>query len=600
MTGHRSRAAAVVASAALTAILAVGAGGCGGGSHGGFASTAAGATIGSALSIVLTSPHDGETDVDPTPIIHITFDADLDAASIHSGAVTLLHDQGAVPTIERLIGPRVLEVLPTTPLATTTAHALRITTRITGAQGERLAQDEVVRFTTQMARAPVPTSTTGGPGSGAYVAGAAAVDMTPAIGVPLAGFGAPPRRLRFPDLNPFNDHTFLAPSVGVHDPIMVKALYLSNGSEEVAVVSIDAVAVDARVLETAVRKAAALGFTVPLENVLMTASHTHSGPGAMSKRLFWQLTAADLYVERVFQRATDQIAEALARAQTTARSARIGVGRELVRNATRNRREGDSPDLLPDSIDPELLVVRVDDRSGAPIATVWNIPIHGTCMGMGNHEFSNDIMGSANAKAEATGDVGVALFMNGAEGDIAPVGGYDAGGQVLADAIRRARSSATTTTGGFLGSVHEKIDLGSATIDWTPQRQGPTGSHIGTSGFLGAIHNLGIGIGAGIVIPQGWMETEFRFQAIRIDRTVIASLPGEPIHLLGLAIKQDGHGLGYDHVMVAGLANGHGAYFTTEREYWYGGYEALASFFGPTNGARLVDAQRRLMTRMRP
>lgn len=120
------------------------------------------------------------------------------------------------------------------------------------------------------------------------------------------------------------------------------------------------------------------------------------------------------------------------------------------------------------------------------------------------------------------------------------------------------------------------------------------------NGFLAAVQNLGIGVGMTVGIPNGWIETEFRFQAIRIGRGVLASLPGEPIHELGLLLKNDGRALGFDHVMTVGLANGHGAYFTSEKEYWYGGYEALASLFGPQNGAKLTDAARRQMTRLRP
>lgn len=578
--------------------------GCGGGSGSGGAGLAVGSTaapIGSgSLGVVTTSPADGETDADPATTLFVTFTADLDPATISVGAFALASDTGPVPTTARLVTSRVVEVVPAAPLDPLRAHLLRVTPAVAGASGERLPSEALVRFGTGLRRVALPgrgPSASGG--QGAYRAGAASVDMTPSLGVPLAGYGGGDRRRGFPDLNPFNDYTFLEPSTGVLDPIMVKALIVGNDAAAVAILTLDAIATDQRVVEEAHRKATAQGLTVPLESVLVAASHTHSGPGCMTKRLLWQLTAADLYVDRVFQRTTDKMAEALLAAQRAMGPAVVGFGRERVVDATKNRRADDSPDLNQDSIDPELLALRVDRPDGTPVATVWNFAIHGTHFGTSNLSFTADIMGSASNKAEATGNAGVALFLNGCEGDIAPRGSYDATGQLLADALLRARASAVTASGGFLGSVDERVDFGAAVVDWGVQRQGPSGS-IGRSGFLASVQSLGIGVGASVAIPRGWMETEFRFQAIRIGRGVLTSLPGEPIHALGLMLKQDGRALGFDQVMTVGLANGHGAYFTSEREYWYGGYEALASFFGPQNGARLTDAARRQMTRLRP
>lgn len=596
------RPTAGVFLAVATSIIVLGnsATGCGGsGGSSGRSSTAA--AIGSGLAVVMTTPQDGEVDVDPSTPIYVTFDADIAPTSLTVGALTLVSDLGPVATVERLVAPRVVELQPLASLDPSRRHLLKITAAVTGLLGERLASDRLVQFTTGLLRVRIPTAPVNptAPGQGAYSAGAASIDMTPRTGVPLAGYGAGGRRRGFPDLNPFNDYTFLEPSQGARDPLMAKALVLHNGLEKVAILTLDAIATDERVIEEAHRKAVAQGFTVPLENVLVGASHSHSSLGCLSKRMLWQLTAADLYVEAVFQVATDKIAQVMVQAELGRQPARVGFGRELLTTVTRNRRASDSPVLDPDSIDPELVVLRVDSVSGAPIATVWNFAIHGTHFGTSNMLFSADIMGSANAKAEAAGGGGVVMFLNGCEGDIAPTGGYDPTGQTIADTIHRARSATITAPMGFLGSVSERVDFGPPTADWSLARQGSSGS-TGHGGFLGAMQSIGVGVGVTVALPHGWMEQEFRIQAIRIGRGVIGSLPGEPIHEIGLSLKQDGRNLGFDHVMTVGLANGHGAYFTTEREYWYGGYEALASLFGPQNGTRLMDSVRRQMTRIRP
>src|SRR5437016_5153947 len=61
------------------------------------------------------------------------------------------------------------------------------------------------------------------------LAGAVRIDITPPIGVPLAGYGGGQRRHPVPNLNPFSFDHFLMPSTGVRDPINARALFVSDG-----------------------------------------------------------------------------------------------------------------------------------------------------------------------------------------------------------------------------------------------------------------------------------------------------------------------------------------------------------------------------------
>src|SRR6185295_12401753 len=58
---------------------------------------------------------------------------------------------------------------------------------------------------------------------GKLTAGVAKSDITPAVGTPLAGYGA----------------RLAKPSTGVHDPTEARALIIDNGSEKIAFVSVD-------------------------------------------------------------------------------------------------------------------------------------------------------------------------------------------------------------------------------------------------------------------------------------------------------------------------------------------------------------------------
>ena len=54
-----------------------------------------------------------------------------------------------------------------------------------------------------------------------------------------------------------------------------------------------------------------------------------------------------------------------------------------------------------------------------------------------------------------------------------------------------------------------------------------------------------------------WFENDFRFQAIRMNDTLVVPVPGEPIFVVGKAMKQAGLALGFTRVFILGLSNGH-------------------------------------------
>jgi hypothetical protein len=431
--------------------------------------------------------------------------------------------------------------------------------------------------------APAPT----------FWAGASAVDATPPVGVPLAGYGNGNRRLSFPDLDPFNYHTFLRPSSGVRDPVYAKALVLDDGTERVCIVALDAIATEGMIVELAVTQAQARGFSLPLERVLVCSSHTHSGPGTVSTKIFWELNAADLFHGAVRQGYVDAVADALVAAEQAIQPARIGVSTHVLAGVTKNRREQRSRYLDRDDVDEQLGILRVDDLSGNAIATVWNYAIHGTVLGKNTTDYSADIMGEVNRSVEATAG-GVSLFLNGPEGDISPAdkgsSAFTTIAPTMIQAVLDGRAATTTQDHLEVRNASEWVDFGPAAInvrliDQLYHSQGP-----GPLNLLGFLHDNRIDLTVPFPMDDAWVETRFRFQAIRVGDALLASIPGEAITSLGEEVRADGLAMGFGRVLVCGLANNHMSYVTTEREYWEGGYEALATFWGPTTGARVRQA----------
>ncbi|WP_206678583.1 hypothetical protein [Alienimonas chondri] len=94
-------------------------------------------------------------------------------------------------------------------------------------------------------------------------AGAAAVDVTPPLGLPIVGNWNSP------------------PAERVHDPIMVRALVLKNGDDRLALVLCDNVGIPREVFDAGKESIAARTGIKP-EQVLTASTHTHSSVSARS------------------------------------------------------------------------------------------------------------------------------------------------------------------------------------------------------------------------------------------------------------------------------------------------------------------------------
>lgn len=171
------------------------------------------------------------------------------------------------------------------------------------------------------------------------------------------------------------------PSKGIYDPIWAKALALRDDrNTSVMFVTLDAVGMDATLSRMALDIAGGLGVPLNASQVMFSASHTHSGPGAISTDFLFQVSpSTDVLVPELQRAVAEKIAQCMAQAWHGMRPAVVGIGSGLVDYLTFNRRADFSPHVKRTSIDPHMNVIRVDDAvDGTPIATLWNFAIHGS------------------------------------------------------------------------------------------------------------------------------------------------------------------------------------------------------------------------------
>jgi len=188
-------------------------------------------------------------------------------------------------------------------------------------------------------------------------AGAAKIDMTPPTGVELCGYGA-----------------FLGRrSTAVHDPLYCRALVLENEQGRFVIIENDILGITADIAAM-VRRGLGERLGIADDHVLMACSHTHSGPNTV--HLIGWGEPDSVYVARV----PDLMVMAVEQATAALQPAQLGVGRGLLENVASNRVQTTGTGL----VDPELTVIRVDDREGHTLAAVVHFSAHPVTLGPAN------------------------------------------------------------------------------------------------------------------------------------------------------------------------------------------------------------------------
>ena len=150
----------------------------------------------------------------------------------------------------------------------------------------------------------------------------ARVPLNPPQTTPLAGYGALSRRLILPDLDPRNGYTFFKPATDAIDPLYAKALVLANDTDKVGFLTVDAVGTLGELVDRIHAKAGSMGSTLARRKLVVSASHTHSGPGSLTNLHFWELVGSDLLHSPLRDVFVARCAEALITAEINLQPAR--------------------------------------------------------------------------------------------------------------------------------------------------------------------------------------------------------------------------------------------------------------------------------------
>ena len=391
-------------------------------------------------------------------------------------------------------------------------------------------------------------------------------------GTPLAGYGGFPRRAWFPDVLGRHAHAFwFRPAQGVHDPVRARALALADARVSVMWLSIDLVGMDPGLTAELGERLRRAGLAY--STVIVSASHTHSGPGAYVDSTLFALVALDRPSAEIRTRLLDALERAAREAHQRRAPARVGAGAVELPGLGKSR--------IGAPLDPTLGVLKVVTADGRPVALLWNYAIHGTALGKGNFLVSGDLMGDASARIESRLRV-PALFVNGAVGDVSPAGrgwrGVASLGERLAQGALGAWDAIRPEADPVLATASHRVSLPAPAVS--------------ARACLGRWLPGWLRMGLGDALPR-----HAELLAVGIGGSAWVTIPGELETRLGREIKTAGAAR-FDRVFVAGVSNDYLGYLLTPDATVRPSYIACASLYGERGGELMRDGAVALLERL--
>lgn len=376
-------------------------------------------------------------------------------------------------------------------------------------------------------------------------------------------------------------------SHGLHDDLYATALALRSSKTEIVILTADILLFTPEIVNL-VRKSASQIIGIPEKNIMLCASHCHSGPAP----------TADMYRPAIEQAYTTNLPYlligAIRMAHNNLAPAKIGFGNGSVRigiNRRRTRSDGVTViDANPEGpIDEQVSVIRIDTLDDQPLAVLVNYACHSVVLGNGSNVISRDWPGIMYDTVEKiTG--AKCLFLQGAAGDINPLPGLPSDSLDVMKALgEKIGGEVISVWAGINFGVEENLDVISKNItiplepiskyagklpqlaEWDSQAGDLT-----LEDFKSWLFNMGsrpqktIGDGDDVSVVA-------EMQAILIGDIVIVSFAAELFVKIGLQIKDRSD---IKNTIVASYTNGSIGYIPLPEEYIKGGYEITEAFYG--------------------
>jgi neutral ceramidase len=442
------------------------------------------------------------------------------------------------------------------------------------------------------------------PGGAGLRVGAAEIDITPPVGHRMAGY--------------FDERL----ATGVHDPLHAKAIVIEQGSRRMALVSCDLVGVSLTVTTNA-RAAASRLTGIPESNIVICATHTHTGPLFDDVRRYYFHAAAlarfgkdpqeeVYYPDFLIERLTNVIVAA----QRELRPAELSAGTTQATGLTFNRRyvmKNGKVRFNPGRLNPEvvrpagpkdetvgMLLAR---RPGAaePFVGLTTFAVHSDTVGGTQYSADYEYFLERTLR-RGFGSNFISAFGLGTCGDLNHI---DVDHEDTLKGYERAEHIGTTLGEAVVKSAPElrpirrpSLAVRSETLtvplqEYTPEELAAAKGMVDKLGdpktdFFAKVAAVKI-----LDLAQRGPVCRMEVQAFRLDEeTAMVCLPCELFVELGLAIKA---GSPFRNTFVIEICNDRPSYVPTRKAFAEGSYEISNARVKPEAGEMLVEAATRLL-----
>ncbi|MEY4629778.1 MAG: hypothetical protein RLZZ595_2104, partial [Bacteroidota bacterium] len=350
-------------------------------------------------------------------------------------------------------------------------------------------------------------------------------------------------------INPDKDSLYLAggkpnrPFIDVHDSLYAKAVYISNGKDEVILLTFDCIGLLYPQLIEIRQQLKSKVPAINSDHIVMTSTHTHAGPDVVGiwGKDFAHSGVNEQHLQKIVNQAVQAIQEAYGSKKQVGLNYATGeFGQDWVKNISE-----------PTEIDRSLSVLQLKDKAGKNVATLTNFACHPTIMDDATTSASADYLwGYYKFLDKAQG--GVNLFLQGA------IGGWIQPEDVPSSFENADRYG--TSLGKYVlqlvnkssKNISNEISFHSKTVEFPVENQ--------TFKMLSK---------AGVIKREFGTNVTSEIAYFTIGDCSFATHPGETVPALGLASKQ--------------LMKNKGAKFVMGLSQDALGYILKPSFFNPEN-----------------
>ena len=390
--------------------------------------------------------------------------------------------------------------------------------------------------------------------------GTAVRDITPPPGAELGGF-----------------LYRVQPSVGVHDALFARAVYVEHDAERLLWLHADLIGFE-NAFVIALRHWAVRRFGLDDRQIVVSTTHTHSGPATVA--LIGCGAMDPDYLARLREHLEHAAAAAVAQTEPVA----LAYAEGHCDLATDRRRTASA------HVDPRVGVVGFRRRDGSFAAVVANYAMHNVALGHANRYVSGDVAGrAARTLTELLPGRPSVLFTAGAAGNVNPprtgvdAAQSDAWGDALAESVHAAITSAVSDPAPILSSARLAIPVPLVAAD-------ATWVHTAADHALAAVaghadeqarrYRDAVDVWCRIqldAVQEGRSATSIpvELQLVGLGSTRYLCVNAEIFSRLSDDLRA---ATGNPRVYVVGYANGLIGYVPTEAAFDEGGYEVDSAF----------------------